>query len=192
MKFFTSDLHVSHRNIVKFTDRGVATTQEQHDEWLTELWNSQVKPGDLVYHLGDFSFAKGADSVRSILRRLNGQKIFIKGNHDRTEHLVRMQEEGLIVKWSHYEEIKVADTPTVLFHFPIASWHKQARGSWHLHGHCHGNLKQHHINGKMLDVGLDNAYNIYGEHRLFTEEDIALEMLRKEKYISDDHREDRE
>ena len=50
-KFYTSDLHFFHRNIVKFTNRGEVTTQENHDEWLVNLWNSQVKAGDLVYAL---------------------------------------------------------------------------------------------------------------------------------------------
>jgi len=189
-KWFTSDLHWQHRNICKFTDRKHVVSQEDHDEWLIELWNSTVKQGDLVYHLGDFSFAKGYDSLKNIVQRLNGSKIFIKGNHDRTEHLQRLKLEGLIAKWSMYEEIKVAGNATVLFHFPISSWHKQSHGSWHLHGHCHSNLKEYHNKGKMLDVGLDNAYTLKMKHQFFSEEMIAEYMQKRDLYIADDHREE--
>jgi calcineurin-like phosphoesterase family protein len=190
-KWFTSDLHFQHRNIVKFTDRGIVTTQEDHDEWLIDLWNSTVKKGDLVYHLGDFSFAKGYDSVKNIVQRLNGQIIMIKGNHDREEHLKRLKLEGMIAKYSMYEEIKIAGNPTVLFHFPISSWHRQSHGAWHLHGHTHGNLKSDRSIGKMLDVGIDNAYNVTGKHQFFDEDMITDYMSKREFYISDIHREDR-
>ena len=57
-KLFCSDLHVSHKNICKFTDRKLVTTQEGHDQWIVDLWNKQVTDSDLVYILGDVSFGK--------------------------------------------------------------------------------------------------------------------------------------
>lgn len=183
-KWFTSDLHFSHKNIVKFTNRGKDTTQEEHDEWLIELWNSQVKNGDLVYHLGDFSFATKINDFLSVLNRLNGTIHFIKGNHDREELFVKAN-----VHWLHYKEINLKGETykTVLFHFPIGSWHKQAKGSIHLHGHSHGNYLD--SRGKMLDVGLDSAYNIFGKHKFFNEDEIVQLMREKQIYVSDHHRE---
>ena len=86
-----------------------------------------------------------------------------------------------------YKEIKLADKSVVLFHYPISSWHKQGYGALHLHGHCHGNHAD--SKGKMLDVGLDSAYNLYKEHRFFTEEDVLTLMQQKEIHISDHHKE---
>lgn len=186
--WFTSDLHFFHRNITKYTDRNLVTTAEQHDEWLFDLWNSQVKPGDFVYHIGDFAFSKGYDQLARVVSRLNGQKFFIKGNHDNEDHLDRLLEDHLIVKWKHYKEIKIGETPTVLFHFPISSWHRQSHGSWHLHGHCHSNLKEMHTNGKMLDVGIDNAYKLTGKHQFFTEQMITEYMQGREMHVADEHR----
>ena len=56
MNHYTSDLHLFHKNIVKFTNRPDMNV-EDHIEWIITLWNSQVKLGDTVYHLGDFCFA---------------------------------------------------------------------------------------------------------------------------------------
>ena len=47
-KLICSDLHISHKNICKFTDRKLVTTQEDHDQWLVDLWNNQVTNSDLV------------------------------------------------------------------------------------------------------------------------------------------------
>lgn len=187
MKYFTSDLHHEHRNIVKFTNRGVDTDQENHTKWLREVWNSQVKAGDLVYHLGDFSFGRSYMEIRKFIDSLNGHKILIKGNHDSSDILDRLKGDNSIIKWTHYEEIKIKNNSVVLFHFPISSWHKQGHGSWHLHGHCHGNHKDN--KGYMLDVGIDNVYNLTGQHKFLSEDDIYDIMQSKQVYISDNHRE---
>jgi len=187
MKIFTSDLHHMHNRIVEFTNRGADTTQENHTDWLTEVWNNNVTSGDLVYHLGDFSFAKKYDDIAKFTFHLNGQKIFIKGNHDKRENLDQLVKDNLIQAWYDYKEMKVQEIPTVLFHFPISSWHRQGHGAFHLHGHCHGNHKDN--KGKMLDIGLDFAYNVFGEHRFFTEDDIVQLLKDKETHISDHHKE---
>lgn len=186
MRIFTSDLHMAHKRIVEFTNRSVDTTQENHDEWLVHLWNSQVTKGDVVYSLGDYSFAKNYDDIAKFTQQLNGQKIFIKGNHDRREHLDQLVKDNLIQAWYDYKEIKLQDVPTVLFHFPISSWHRQSHGALHLHGHCHGNFKDYR--GKMLDVGLDSAYNLYGEHKFITEEAVIAFMKDQSIYLADQHR----
>lgn len=186
MKIFTSDLHHMHNRIVEFTNRSESTTQENHTQWLTDVWNKNVSSGDLVYHLGDFSFAKKYDDIALFMQKLNGQKIFIKGNHDKRENLDLMVKDGLIAAWYDYKEIKLQDIPTVLFHFPIASWHRQSHGAIHLHGHCHGNFKDYR--GKMLDVGLDSAYNLYGEHKFITEDEVLQFMQQEDIYSADQHR----
>jgi calcineurin-like phosphoesterase family protein len=186
MKIFTSDLHHEHKRIVEFTNRGVDTTQERHTDWLVKVWNKNVTSGDLVYHLGDFSFAKNYDEIAFFVNALEGQKIFIKGNHDKREHLNQLVKDGYIQAWYDYKEIKLQDIPTVLFHFPIASWHRQSHGSWHLHGHSHGNFKDYR--GKMLDVGLDSAYNLYGEHKFITEDEVVAFMQHEDIYSADQHR----
>lgn len=175
MRIFTSDLHVHHKRIVEFTNRGIECgSQDNHERWLIDLWNKEVSAGDIVYVLGDYSFSAKYDPIAEFTSKLKGQKIFIKGNHDRREHLDQLVGDGWISAWYDYKEIKLGETSAVLFHFPIKFWHKQAQGSIHLHGHLHG--ANSGLDGKVLDIGLDSSYNLYGQHKFFTEEDVMMHM----------------
>jgi calcineurin-like phosphoesterase family protein len=188
MRIFTSDLHAHHKRIVEFTNRGIdCGSQDNHERWLIDLWNKEVSAGDVVYVLGDYSFSAKYDPIAEFTSKLKGQKIIIKGNHDRREHLDQLVKDQLIATWYDYKEIKLEDTPVVLFHFPISSWHRQGYGAYHLHGHCHGNHKD--SKGKMLDVGIDSVYNLYGKHGFIDEHQIIAFMKDKETYISDHHKE---
>lgn len=42
----------------------------------------------------------------------------------------------------------------VLCHYPLRSWHRSFRGSWHFYGHCHGSVPGL---GRSRDVGVDVA-----------------------------------
>ena len=79
-KWFVSDTHFGHANIIKYSKRPFATVQE-HDRQLIENWNVHVKPGDDVFFLGDFAYRSQQDAL-DIRRKLNGAIYFIEGNHD--------------------------------------------------------------------------------------------------------------
>lgn len=183
--YFTSDIHHGHKRIVEFTNRGIDTTKENHNEWLVEIWNKQVNKSDIIWHLGDFSFSSNFEEIEMFVRRLNGQKFFLKGNHCDAKIMKKLQEKNLITFYD-YKEIRLGKQPVILFHFPIASFHKQGYGSWHLHGHCHGSFFI--PKGKILDVGLDSAYNIYGKHKFFSEQDIENYMSQREVNTVDHHK----
>src|SRR6056300_578004 len=83
-RFFISDTHFDHANILTFTDYAGKPVREfdsveAMNEAMIERWNAVVKPGDTVYHLGDVAIAKRG---LTHLARLNGRKILVKGNHD--------------------------------------------------------------------------------------------------------------
>lgn len=187
MKVFSSDNHHQHRRIVDFTNRGIETSSEEHDEWLVNIWNRDVTKYDEIWHIGDLSFASKYADLAKFVSRLNGNINLIKGNHDKAEFLNRLKVDGLINNWYDYKEIKIGDQTVCLFHFAMMTWHKQGYGSWHLFGHSHGNLTG--ARGKMLDVGLDSSYNLYGTHRFFNELDVLNYMARQELVITDHHKE---
>lgn len=123
------------------------------NEEMVRRWNDRVGKGDIVYHLGDISFGTKPKTIE-IMKRLKGQIHVIRGNHDNEATLKIMVSEGIIVGYWPYKEIVTSNYQRlVLFHFPIVSWHRMHQGSWHLHGHCHGNLT--FDNGPMMDVGVD-------------------------------------
>lgn len=154
MRWFTSDIHFDHKNILKFCPetRKFADVDEMN-ETIIQRYNNTVSDDDEVFILGDVGF----DRIRAIdhLRRLKGKKYLIVGNHDHhmlNELAVRGNLNIFAGIWD-YLEIKDAKRHLVLFHFPIHEWNKMHYGSIHLHGHTHGAVK---IEGNAFDVGVDS------------------------------------
>ncbi|MCB0512609.1 MAG: metallophosphoesterase, partial [Bacteroidetes bacterium] len=85
--WFTSDTHFFHENIIKYCNRPFSSAEEMN-EVLIDNWNSVVKPGDIVYHLGDVTMGqKSHGQFSSLWTRLNGRKRLVVGNHDDVKYL---------------------------------------------------------------------------------------------------------
>lgn len=138
--FFTSDTHYSHKNILNFSDRPYKSVEEM-DEELIKNWNSVVDNGDRIYHLGDFTFDH--DNVESILKRLNGQKFLIQGNHCKINNHTRPIFEKYFEWIKDYFVLKIKNgknipsTKIILSHYPFEVWDAQHNGSLHFYGHVH-------------------------------------------------------
>jgi len=89
--YFTSDNHFFHTNILDYCHRPFSTVEDMNAAML-ERWNETVKPGDLVYHLGDFAMGP-VENVGRIRQQLNGRIILLLGNHDRSARA--MLEQGI-------------------------------------------------------------------------------------------------
>lgn len=77
---FTSDTHFSHENMAKW--RGFKDIFDM-DTYIIHQWNSVVSPEDIVYHLGDVFLGKKQKTYKEFIEpQLNGNIIYIKGNHD--------------------------------------------------------------------------------------------------------------
>lgn len=152
MKFFTSDTHFGHVNIIKYCGRPFKDANEM-DEALISYWNARVKPGDDVYHLGDFSFR----SPEPYLKRLNGRIHMIWGNHD--HHSMRYSKENHKPNFTSvqfYKELHESKRVLMLFHYSMRVWNGSHHGSYHLYGHSHGDLPGI---GRSFDIGVDaNGY----------------------------------
>ena len=178
MKFFTGDNHYNHKGMIEFGLRPYKNTWAMNAHMI-ELWNKIVPPGGLVYHLGDFFMPnKGdGDDPAKILDRLNGQIIWILGNHDHKNSSLVLRDHKKIAKVCDVEYIRLdGDKQKVMLcHYPMLTWRASMHGSWMLHGHCHGNLPP--MDGLRMDVGVDtNNMCPYSEH------DIREKM--KNKIIS--------
>ena len=81
MKIFgISDTHFNHQRIIDYCNRPYADSKEM-DEDMIKKWNETVSNNDVVLHLGDFGLGN-KEYIASIVKRLNGKKILIMGNHD--------------------------------------------------------------------------------------------------------------
>lgn len=155
MKYYTSDLHFGHSNIIKYENRPFDSVDEM-DEYLIYKWNNKVKKGDEVYIIGDFGFCNG-ERANQLLDRLNGMKYLIKGNHDSMFLNDKNFDKTKFVWIKDYATVKDNGTVICLFHYPIAVWDRQHHGSLHFYGHVHSNTDGHHP--LLFELG-ENAFNV--------------------------------
>lgn len=181
--FFTADLHHAHASICEKAGRPYGSLEEMHDAMRAD-WNMRVSPQDRVFVIGDVSFAKklGGDAW---LRSLNGQKFLVAGNHDFSDGMESSKHWAWV---KDLAEIRMGSDWIVMCHFPLLSWHRQHKGSFMLHGHCHGNMKYpwRMRRARILDVGVDATVKWLG-HYGPVEWDEIREHMASRGIVSLDH-----
>lgn len=157
--WFTSDTHFGHANVIKYSNRPWADV-EAMNEGLIANWNDTIGKNDAVYHLGDFTLTTRVELIQGWLSRLNGQIRLVRGNHDTWLRRIDDIQAADRIKWvKDYAErtftLDGENYKIVLCHFPLLFWNGSHHGSFHLHGHCHGNANHLNTNVRRLDVGVD-------------------------------------
>lgn len=184
-RFFTSDTHFGHNNIIKYSSRPFVDYDEM--DWkIVDNWNSVIGDVDVVYHLGDVAMGP-SDRWDNIMKSLNGYKVLVVGNHDRifSAEKARQREkwdekyhEWFDEVFDNYEGLKLSNGTFVnLSHFPYdgdshgADRYVEARltdkGVPLIHGHTHAEFAKHGNGARMsrsqagtpmVHVGMD-AWN---------------------------------
>jgi len=155
--YFTSDLHLGHKNILKFCPNRVFETIEDMDNDFINKINA-LPDGSTMYHLGDFCFENRTITSNYLGRIKKTLDLkFIFGNHDYaflknadwfSNNFDNIEMIG------HYKEIRLLNKiKLILFHYPIASYNGLHHDSIHFYGHCHGNFKN--VHKLSMDVGID-------------------------------------
>lgn len=129
--WFISDTHFGHENIIYYANRPFEC-QCDMDETMIDNWNERVKPGDLVYHLGDF--AMNVTTAKEARRQLNGSIRLIAGNHD---DIVKYTHAGLfqrITESRNLETISPDLKGVYATHRPIMLGETV---QFNVHGHIH-------------------------------------------------------
>lgn len=169
--WFTSDTHFFHKNIIEYCRRPYYSV-DQMNQALIDNWNRVVEPDDIIYHLGDFSFAN-KNKTRAILEQLYGYKVLIRGNHDRNcegyvelgfneayEDLILMTA-GEVIWMNHIPEVNDEDDRKFVRPQYKESFHKLSpnerpakynRPSLVLCGHVH---EKWLYKGRCINVGVD-------------------------------------
>lgn len=162
--FLISDLHFFHTNILNFepTARPFKSLDEMHEE-MVKRWNSVVTPNDHVWVLGDVAFGKPENL--EILRRLNGTKRLVMGNHD-------MHDSDVYLKYFKRVCGVVTLGKICMTHVPIHP-SQFYRFDYNVHGHLHSKVVM-----KEDGSGPDARYiNVSAEHLNMTP--INLQTLRE-------------
>lgn len=177
---------------------------EKHDQWLIDIWNRYVKKEDIIYILGDFSFANSEYTVKHILPKLKGNKYLILGNHDKSsEKLYGYFRDITQLKEVHFKKkahpfIEEEEGFRVFMsHYPMLSWNGKPYGVVNLHGHCHGRIDDHNerntdlrvdvgIDGKLADYNLISLEQVYHYFKEKTGDKSPLE------YVTDNRKDEDE
>jgi calcineurin-like phosphoesterase family protein len=136
--YIIADTHFEHTNIIKYQHRPFINVRHMN-ETIFNNWNSIITCNDIVYFLGDLCIKH----PRYWLNNLNGEKILIRGNHDR------------LLKNAHkYKIINYNDENILLIHSPEYidfTWN-----GWIIHGHHHNNEPETYpfINNKRKTINV--------------------------------------
>jgi calcineurin-like phosphoesterase family protein len=167
MVWLTSDEHFCHKGVIGHCNRPFADADAMRES-LIERHNAVVKPGDDVWHLGDYCLDER--KVAAILARENGTHHLVAGNHDSCHPRHKRHARGLH-KYLEAGFVEVVTEATLegflLHHLPYSGDHTSEDrfieyrpvdgGRFLLHGHRHS-TSELWIRGRMIDVGVD-AHN---------------------------------
>lgn len=131
MDYLISDLHLDHDNIIEYCNRPFDSVEEMNDA-LVEHWNAAVDPADEVLYGGDLTIRQSAAALLDWLEQLNGEIVFLLGNHDGT---VLDELDGV----DFVEEVRFEHrgVPFHAVHDPADAPSNPT--GWVLHGHHHNN-----------------------------------------------------
>lgn len=142
-KWFISDTHFFHANILKFTHgegrlRPFNSLEEMHEE-IVGKWNNCVGHNDFVYHLGDVTFQYHRP-FQELMYRLKGSKHLIIGNHDKVKQDGLLKHFDKVMLWHREENFTAVHIPLMLSSLRA--------GKFCVHGHTHANKLDdpHYIN----------------------------------------------
>jgi len=168
--FLTADLHFGCENLRKHT-RSEYETIEDHDAAIFTNINRAVDRRDRLVILGDFCLKRPGRYRQHINCR---HIFFVLGNHDKPQQIRDVF--GCNVWQTKY--VKLERGNIFCSHFPHAYWHNSHYGSYHAYGHLHYNIEHEDRmdlafpQRRSMDVGIDSAKRILGEHRPFSEDEF--------------------
>lgn len=152
MRYYMSDLHFDHANLLTRMDHRPFSSVEEMNEYMIRQWNRKVRRQDEVVILGDFAFSNG-ERANELLDMLHGRKYLIVGNHDRyflnDKNFDRTKFEWI----KEYAELNDNKRGIVLCHYPIICYNGQYRKDqfgvpkrYMLYGHVHNTRDEININ----------------------------------------------
>lgn len=147
MIYFTSDTHFFHANVIKYCNRPFDNVFEMNAK-LTSNWNEIVRPTDFVYHIGDTLMGQRAQWGDTI-KNLNGYKILIKGNHDRSASAMLGHGFQEVMNEHTIEDPKWGKI--YMRHIPREDF-RVTGAAYHICGHVHDDWARH---GNIINAGVD-------------------------------------
>tara|TARA_Y100000310_G_scaffold9417_1_gene9819 strand:+ start:7329 stop:7982 length:654 start_codon:yes stop_codon:yes gene_type:complete len=147
--YFISDTHFGHKNVIRYCNRPFKTVSEMNETMISR-WNETVTDADRVFVIGDV-FLTDLNEATRIIKRLNGYKILVAGNHDRSKKT--MLHAGFDEYHKRYEYEIDGIGKGLLLHYPMPDSIIEKLGyNFLIHGHIHRKPKFY---GLKLNVAVD-------------------------------------
>lgn len=131
MNYYISDTHFGYQ---KIAEQSGFTDTDAYNEAVIRRINQRVADEDTLFLLGDLSCYQQDPS--EFIKRLNGRKILITGNHD-ARWIKHRHVRKLFREIHPYLLVRDAGTKIFLCHYPMAEWDGTFKGYWHFYGHIH-------------------------------------------------------
>jgi len=169
--YYTSDAHFQHGNIIRYTARPWLKKGDldAKGEWISKEveakrvdsmnkalirnFNQKLKPGDKIFHVGDFCFKGGKEASGKVSSeiyesQINAPITHILGNHDKNNAIKGGLESATI---------RFAKKTFQLIHRPPRKRNQIPAGvDCVLCGHVHNNWKHKFVGGiPVINVGVD-------------------------------------
>ena len=165
--YVISDTHFYHENVIRYSNRPYSSVEEMN-EALIANWNSVVRSEDVIICLGDFALGKKED-IPGIVVRLNGVKILVRGNHDRSKGFYEKAGFNFVCNDMEYTPLSGRNNRPIIFsHHPRLG---MSVDEVNIHGHIHE---------KELDETFDHSryFNASVENINYTPIDLQ-EIIKK-------------
>lgn len=145
--YFTSDLHLNHKNIITYSNRPFRDIDDMNNSLINNINNiTENNPNAILINCGDFIFSN-VSTYEDFVDRIAVKRIYsIIGNHDvknvvQRRKMIPYNEDSKCV-WSTELIIQIINKKTgkivcmfTVSHYPHCD--SQFMGSFNIHGHLH-------------------------------------------------------
>lgn len=173
MDFFTSDWHLGHNNIIKYSTRPFERIDEMNAFIIDEV-NQVAGQDDRVFNLGDVAFKGALELLKSWRSRIVCKNIYVVlGNHDR-EQIIKQFFKVLPPQYIYDND----GYRLVLNHYALRVWPHSHHRSGHLYGHSHGKLSPMVTSDGRGAMAFDVGVDCWGYKPLSLDQ-VKAEMVRR-------------
>ena len=134
MIYYIADIHFQDQRIFELCSRPFKNLEDYEEQIITK-WNNKVEESDTVYLVGDIS-GENNNRILDTLKKLNGHKHLILGNHD-TEVIDLYRNSGVFETIKDMDFIRDNNRDVHVCHYPMMDWKHFNYGSYHVYGHIH-------------------------------------------------------
>ena len=135
--YLSSDLHFNHNKPFIYEPRGFSSIEEMN-EGIIKNFNAILTWEDTLYLCGDQMLGMDMQAGLALLRRLNGNKYLVIGNHDTDNRIQAYRESGIFIEVQPQYRIKYKGRSYLITHYPtLVENCGEFNNVINIHGHTH-------------------------------------------------------